>query len=51
MHNESATIFFLRGFSAASGAYDGADREFLSQSHFDVAGLDPGSHSSVSRGD
>ena len=47
--NESAAIFFLCGFSAARRADDRAHREFLPQHYFDVARLDSGSHSRVSR--
>ena len=47
--DESAAIFFLRGFSAAGSADDRTHREFLSQHHFDVARLDTGSHPCVSR--
>ena len=46
---ESATIFFLRGISAACCADDGTNREFLSKHHFDVARLDTRSHPCVSR--
>src|SRR5438552_6319556 len=47
--DESAAIFFLRGFSATGSADDRSHREFLSKPHFDVTRLDSGGHSRVSR--
>ena len=49
--NESAAIFFLRGISAACSANDRTHRKFLSQHHFDIAWMDTGGHSRVSRGE
>src|SRR5262249_30987886 len=47
--DESSGMFFLVCFPAAGSAHDGAHREFLPQPDFDVARLDTGSHSCMSR--
>src|SRR5216110_2338148 len=45
VRDESAAIFFLRGFPAAGRAHDRSYCQFFSQHNFDVAWLDSRSHS------
>ena len=47
--NESAAIFFLRCVTTTCRAVDRSHRQFLSQPHFDFAGLDSGHYSRLPR--